>query len=364
MPTFEVLKKSEIKNTFHDKIIADSFTLKPEHLVNRFIGEIPIENTKWNIGLIVGSSGTGKTTIMDQLWPTQKVVEYKKDKSIIGNFPDNANVKEITDCLSKMGLNSPPLWLQEYHTLSNGEKMRANLALNLFQQDFFVFDEFTSVVDRTVARITSHVVQKYIRNNNKQFIAIACHDDIIDWLQPDWIFDTNKMEYLARGHLQPRPKIKLTIKEERGWWGIFRRYHYLSEKIHPASRQFIAFINNRPVAFTSYLYRMGRYKKNEKRRYGGHRLVCLPDYQGIGLGAILNELATDVLFEEGKRPIVSFSNTSLYNSIDKTIWKCIAKGHKSKQRTKRSTIKKQSSAARYSWSFEKIKKSRLSYESE
>ena len=29
---------------------------------------------------------------------------------------------------------------------------------------------------------------------NKQFIAISCHYDIIEWLQPDWIFDTNKMQ--------------------------------------------------------------------------------------------------------------------------------------------------------------------------
>ena len=64
-------------------------------------------------------------------------------------------------------------------------------------KELFVFDEFTSVVDRNVAKIGSLAMQKAIRqsNNKKQFIAVTCHFDVIEWLQPDWIFNTNDMTF-------------------------------------------------------------------------------------------------------------------------------------------------------------------------
>lgn len=93
-----------------------------------------------------------------------------------------------------VGFGSVPSWLKPYHVLSNGEKMRVDLAKSLLENDFVVFDEFTSVVDRNVARVASLAIQKAVRKQNKQFIAVTCHEDVIEWLQPDWIFDTNKMQ--------------------------------------------------------------------------------------------------------------------------------------------------------------------------
>ena len=61
--------------------------------------------------------------------------------------------------------------------------------------ELFVFDEFTSVVDRNVAKVGSFAMQKAIRKTNKKFIAVSCHDDIEDWLLPDWVFDTNSMTF-------------------------------------------------------------------------------------------------------------------------------------------------------------------------
>lgn len=81
-----------------------------------------------------------------------------------------------------------------YNVLSNGEKMRVDLARALLEKDKVCFDEFTSVVDRNVAQTACIAINKAIKRTNKQFIAISCHYDIIDWLQPDWIFDTNKMQ--------------------------------------------------------------------------------------------------------------------------------------------------------------------------
>jgi transcriptional regulator with GAF, ATPase, and Fis domain len=59
------------------------------------------------------------------------------------------------------------------------------------------FDEFTSVVDRNVARIGSAAVAKAIRSGQIRcrFVAVTCHYDIIDWLAPDWIIDMATREF-------------------------------------------------------------------------------------------------------------------------------------------------------------------------
>ena len=31
---------------------------------------------------------------------------------------------------------------------------------------------------------------------DKQFVAVSCHYDILDWLEPDWVYDTDKMEFV------------------------------------------------------------------------------------------------------------------------------------------------------------------------
>ncbi len=59
-----------------------------------------------------------------------------------------------------------------------------------------VFDEFTSVVDREVAKVGSYAVSKAVRRQpGKQFIAVTCHYDVVDWLEPDWVFCTDTMEF-------------------------------------------------------------------------------------------------------------------------------------------------------------------------
>ena len=72
--------------------------------------------------------------------------------------------------------------------------MRVDVARALLQSDKVVYDEFTSVVDRTVAHNLCIALNKYLKQTDKQFIAVSCHKNIIDYLQPDWIFDTDTMQ--------------------------------------------------------------------------------------------------------------------------------------------------------------------------
>lgn len=112
-------------------------------------------------------------------------------------------MQDITRTLTSVGLASVPSWLKPYAVLSNGEKMRCDLARAILSdKDLFVFDEFTSVVDRNVAKIGSFAMQKAIRKTNKRFIAVTCHYDVEDWLLPDWVFDTNSMTFRSNEGLK------------------------------------------------------------------------------------------------------------------------------------------------------------------
>jgi ABC-type ATPase with predicted acetyltransferase domain len=60
--------------------------------------------------------------------------------------------------------------------------------------DKVVVDEFTSVVDRQIAKIGAAAFAKSWRKTGKQIVLLSCHYDIIEWLQPDWVYDTKVSE--------------------------------------------------------------------------------------------------------------------------------------------------------------------------
>ena len=194
MQNFNIIKKSDIEQTFRVAKVMSDFDVKIEHSNEQFNGCIEFPE-KWNIGLIVGASGTGKTTIAKEIFNDCFVNNFEyTHKSVIDDMPKNVSIDEIEKMFYSVGFGSVPSWLKPYNVLSNGEKMRVDLARALLEKDKICFDEFTSVVDRNVAQTACIAINKAIKKQNKQFIAISCHYDIIEWLQPDWIFDTNKMQ--------------------------------------------------------------------------------------------------------------------------------------------------------------------------
>lgn len=194
MPSFNIVKKTEIKDTFRVNSVIGAFDIKFKEIIETFSGNIDIDNRAWNIGLIVGGSGTGKSTIARELFGENFFISHDyKSESVIDDMPENASIKDIQHVFTSVGFASPPSWLKPYNVLSNGEKMRADLArLILEEKEIIVYDEFTSVVNREVAKTGSYAISKAIRKLNKKFIAVSCHKDIIEWLEPDWIFDTDK----------------------------------------------------------------------------------------------------------------------------------------------------------------------------
>ena len=194
MPHFDIVKQNKPDMTFRVSKIQADFDVKLEHSNERFVGDIEMPQD-WQIGVIVGASGTGKSTIAKELFNEDLIKGFEYNaKSVIDDMPKSAKIDDITKMFYYVGFGSVPSWLKPYSVLSNGEKMRVDLARALLEKDFIVFDEFTSVVDRQIAQTSCIAINKALKKTNKKFIAVTCHYDILDWLQPDWVFDTNKMK--------------------------------------------------------------------------------------------------------------------------------------------------------------------------
>jgi len=324
MPTFDIIKQVKPSKTFRVASVIGKFDLQSENIVEHFKGDIEIPE-QWQIGLIVGKSGTGKTTIAKQLFENAYITSYEYTKeTVLDDMPKECSVEQITSAFNSVGFSSPPSWLKPYSVLSNGQKMRVDLARAILEeQKFFVFDEFTSVVDRNVAQIGSFAMQKAIRKTDKKFIAVTCHFDVQDWLLPDWVFNTDTMTFQSfEGKKKNRPEIKFEIFHtgDKTIWKMFAKHHYLSHSHNNAANVFIATVNDEIAGFISILHFPHPKVKNLKKV---HRLVILPDYQGAGIGLkLLNEIGK-VYKEEKWRFNIVTSAPSLINSLkNNNKWAC------------------------------------------
>jgi len=247
-------------------------------------GDLPLDDRPWNVGLIVGPSGSGKSSILRQLFGTPAELQWN-GASVIDDFSTALTMQDIARACQAVGFNTIPAWLRPFDVLSNGEKFRVELARRLLETEgLIVVDEFTSVVDRQVAKIGAHAVQKAVRRADKRFIAASCHYDIIEWLQPDWTFEPATMVFTWRS-LQRRPPIDVELRRvEYRTWQLFAPFHYLTAELNKAAACWALFIGDEPTAFAGVIHRPHGRSNFIK---GVSRLVTLPDWQGLGLALIL-----------------------------------------------------------------------------
>lgn len=110
MPHFDIIKKNYPKNTFRVSKVQADFDVKPEHSSEHFVGDIVIPE-KWHIGVIVGGSGTGKSTIAKTLFGDKMVEQMQYSAaSVIDDMP-NVEINKITKMFYAVGFGSVPSWL-------------------------------------------------------------------------------------------------------------------------------------------------------------------------------------------------------------------------------------------------------------
>jgi len=252
------------------------------------------------IVLIVGTSGSGKTTILrtvDNPKPFDVDFDIDYDKTVIENFSTPERGEEL---LLACGLRTIPAWFRKPSTLSNGEFHRFEIAMGL-DQGHTIIDEFTSVVDRDTAKSLALSVRKYFDRNPGVLYIASCHRDIIDWLDPDWVYDTdlqvldNRRSLLRLG----RPKITLTIRSTTpDYWRYFSKYHYLDTRMSRSVHCYVGLIGDKPVAFHAAIHSTNR---DIHSYWRGHRTVVLPEFQGMGIGTAFSDAIAQIYVDRGLR---------------------------------------------------------------
>lgn len=324
MKTYKVVLKSVMSNSFPAIKAAQSVDLDVE---SKSVHELTITadfDAPFNVGLIVGNSGSGKTTLARQIFGEAALKDrLDQSKALIDQFPKSMTYEEIAEVLTGVGLSQVPCWIRPAYTLSNGQKARAEAALAMISDDrIVVIDEWTSVVDRTVGKIMSNCVQKFARKHNKKIVLLACHYDIIDWLQPDFLVDCTTQSYIDR-RLLPRQReeqIKFEIAEcGRAAWKDFSKYHYLSSKL-PGGNLFLygLFYEGKQIGFQCF----ANYVPGKFQMFHSNRLVIHPDYCGLGLGPRMADITSQMMKNKGYKVMAKFSSVPMFKSRSKNkLWK-------------------------------------------
>lgn len=312
----DVERHSSIVRTPRVQQLEGMFDLPPnERSELRWTVELPIEERDWNVGLIVGPSGAGKSTIAREAWPDALSIEHSwsDDHSVIDGFPETMSIRDVVQLLSSVGFSSPPAWLRPHRVLSTGEQFRVSIARALAdEREITVVDEFTSTVDRTVAQIGSCAIAKTVRARRQRFVAVTCHYDVLDWLQPDWVYQPHVDDFAWR-HLQSRPHITLDVARcDSSAWRLFGAHHYLSDKLNKASAVWVGFYDEHPCVMLAMLPMPTGRARNYWRI---HRVVTLPDYQGVGIGNAFCDYIAGVYRAAQRRVFITTSHPALTRSF-------------------------------------------------
>lgn len=316
MPKFDIVVETPISKSVRAAQVSSMFDVPPQDTARlEWHGMLPIEEKPWNVGLIVGPSGCGKSTILREVFGLPPELRWKA-ASVIDDFAKTSTVEDIAGVCQAVGFNTIPAWLRPRSVLSNGEQFRVELARRLLEGgDLVVMDEFTSVVDRQVAQIGSHAVQKWARKHDRKFVAATCHYDLEDWLQPDWVLDPATMAFRWRS-LQRRPEIRCEIAHVPfKAWDLFARYHYLTAELHPSAQCYVLTVDGAPAAFAGVLFRPHPQTRNV---YGMSRLVTLPDFQGLGLAFVLSDTVASAYKAAGARYRSYPAHPALIRSFDRS----------------------------------------------
>lgn len=179
MPRVDLVVQSPVARTPRARQLEAMFDVPPAELSKlEWQGDVPLDDRQWSVGLIVGPSGCGKSTILRDLFGEPATLQWGA-ASVIEDFSRDLTMKEIADVCQAVGFNTIPAWLRPYGVLSMGERFRVELGRRLLETPgTVVVDEFTSVVDRQIAKIGAHAFAKAWRRTGGQVVVLSCHYDI------------------------------------------------------------------------------------------------------------------------------------------------------------------------------------------
>lgn len=116
-----------------------------------------------------------------------------------------------------------------------------------------------------------------------------------------------------RRSVELHPPLDVIVQRiDRASWPIFRPYHYMSGNLHRGSKCFGAVIGETCVGFCAVLH----FAHPTNCHWRVHRLVVLPDWQGLGIGLLLLDALGGIYRALGRELRMPAMHPSLIRSLD------------------------------------------------
>lgn len=259
---------------------------------------------------ISGPSGVGKSLLLKEIIKFFKIVR-EVNRSVPKTTPICDVVKygdagSVIRHLSKFGLGEPRIMVGPFEHLSDGQKERFLISQALITGTGpLILDEFTTRLDRQTARVLALNVGKVLRKQNEVAYIASCHDDIVEFLQPDihikLSLDGNH-SIQKRSSFDKRSEIlsDLGIKIEKGTVQDYKklsRFHYENDdpqdidKLLPVidhivtarSHSGVAGVNLCTLPWPKEFERFSQFEDINKHLLKSFRVIIHPQYRGIGM---------------------------------------------------------------------------------
>lgn len=190
----EVWVDHELSLSAFVRLAMDSFGIESPRLRKKLLGPVDIELVAGNIFLITGSSGAGKSILLDAICgkSTQGLLvrgeierggkraaeleSLPSDVPLLQYFGERYGAERAFDILCRVGLSEAMVFIKPFSMLSMGQRYRAMLAdLLLSGADIWVIDEFCSNLDPITASVISSQIRRLAKQHGIVLVAAAAN---------------------------------------------------------------------------------------------------------------------------------------------------------------------------------------------
>lgn len=264
-----------------------------------------------DIVYITGDSGSGKSVLLKAIKQDLGKeatdladITADQDKPLIDTIGKDLN--NALELLSKAGLNDAFLFLRKFHELSDGQKYRYKIAkLMENSAQWWIADEFCSVLDRDTAKILAYNLQKIARQMDKAVVVATTHTDLFGDLGPSVHVHKRFGGQLSVNYYPNEPvgECSLTgeMRVEEGCYADYKAlsvFHYHSGRCPPPRRIFVLKRGDEVCGVIVYsfppptMFGRGRVWKGgfgdlQRELSSISRVVVHPKYRTMGLGVKL-----------------------------------------------------------------------------
>lgn len=287
-----------------------------------------------DIVYITGDSGSGKSVLLKAIKQDlgkeaadMQKIKPNPNKPIIDTIGKNFN--EALELLSKAGLNDAFLFVRRFRELSDGQKYRYKIAkLMESRKQWWIADEFCSVLDRDTAKIVAFNLQKVARQMGKAVVVATTNGDLFEDLRPSvHVHKRFGKEISVKYYVNEAAGECSLMREMRVEEGTFADYkclsgfHYRSGRCPPPRKVFvlrrggelcgvIVYSYASPLAFGRSKVWKGSFGDLQRDFSVVSRVVVHPKYRSIGLGV---RLVRETLALAGTRFVELVAVMARYN---------------------------------------------------